>query len=396
MTSTYATPGEVRGNEWQAPLSSAAVRANAAALGPLVRAEADRCESEARLSDSLMRAFRDAGLFQMGFPASRGGLEMPLADQLAVVTEIARHDAGAGWNVAVLNASGYYAGRLGQAAYDELYPTRDLPTGGSFHPPGRAEAVDGGYLVSGRWDWGSGTPTAERVVGGCLVYRDGEPVRRADGRQILLGVWLPRDAVRHTGNWQALGIRGSGSGSYEVSEPVFVPEHHVFDREAPPNPDADPLNKHVGLLFFPLTGVCLGLARHVVELTLDAVRARCRGEVSKLDTATKQQLGQAATETDLVYRGIEEVARRADEAIFTPGRVLDPVEEARLRVANSQAGETLRRVLDLCVDLYGSRYIYQSDPLERVIRDAWGALAHFGAKKFHWAGYAEELLGAAS
>ncbi|MER6898431.1 hypothetical protein ABT261_32450, partial [Amycolatopsis sp. NPDC000740] len=121
-----------------------------------------------------------------------------------------------------------------------------------------------------------------------------------------------------------------------------------------------------------------------------------RGEVSTLDTATKQQLGQAAAETDLVYRGIEEVARRADEAIFTPGRVLDPVEEARLRVANSQAGETLRRVLDLCVDLYGSRYIYQSDPLERVIRDAWGALAHFGAKKFHWAGYAEELLGAAS
>ncbi|MFE3177098.1 acyl-CoA dehydrogenase family protein [Amycolatopsis sp. NPDC059090] len=396
MTSTYATPGEVRGNEWQAPLSSAAVRANAVALGPLVRAEADRCESEARLSGALTRAFRDAGLFQMGFPASRGGLEMPLADQLAVVTEIARHDAGAGWNVAVLNASGYYAGRLGQAAYDELYPTRDLPTGGSFHPPGRAEIVDGGYLVSGRWDWGSGTPTAERIVGGCLVYREGEPVRRADGRQILLGVWLPRAAVRHAGNWQALGIRGSGSGSYEIAEPVFVPEKHVFDREAPPDPDADPLNKHVGLLFFPLTGVCLGLARHVVELTLDAVRTRCRGKVSTLDTATKQQLGQAAAETDLVYRGIEEVARRADEAIFTPGRVLDPVEEARLRVANSQAGETLRRVLDLCVDLYGSRYIYQSDPLERVIRDAWGALAHFGAKKFHWAGYAEELLGAAS
>lgn len=382
------------GDDLAPPTSAAAVLANADALAPLIRAEADACEAAAQMTDELAAWFRAAGLFQMGFPASRGGLEVPLADQLEVVTRVSRVDAGAGWNVAVLNASGFYAGRLDEAAYQELYPTRDLPTGGSFHPPGRAEVVDGGYLVSGRWDWGSGTRTAEHVVAGCLVTRDGEPVRRENGRQALLGVWLPNHAVRHLDNWQALGIRGSGSSSYEVAEPTFVPASHTFDREAPPNPEADPLNKHVGLLFFPLTGVFVGLAQHIVDLSLDAVRGRARGDASKVDGATKQQLGQAAAEVEIVRHGILEVARRTDELIFTPGRVLDPVEEGRLRVMNSQAGQTLRNVLDLCVDLYGSRYIYQTDPLERVIRDAWGALAHFGAKRFHWSGYAEGLLAA--
>ncbi|MBC3191933.1 hypothetical protein H7X46_12750 [Pseudonocardia sp. C8] len=392
MTATYEAPSATRELELQAPTTTAAVLANADALAPQVRAEADRCESDARLSEPLARLFRAAGLFQMGFPASRGGLEMSLTDQLSVVTTISAVDASAGWNVAVLNASGYYAGRLGEATYHELYPTRDMPTGGSFHPPGRAEIVDGGYLVSGRWDWGSGTLSAEHVVGGCRVFHDGEPALREDGRQRLLGVWLPRQAVRHLDNWQALGICGSGSGSYEITEPTFVPASHTFDREAPPNPDADPLNKHVGLLFFPLTGVFLGLARHAVDLTVRAVRARSGGDLGRLDAATTRDLGQAAGELDIVERGIVEVARRTDDAIFTPGRVLDPLEEARLRVTNTQAGETLRHVVDVCGDLYGSRYIYRSDPLERVLRDAWGALAHFGAKRFHWSGYGEELL----
>ncbi|WP_020495823.1 acyl-CoA dehydrogenase family protein [Sciscionella marina] len=393
MVATDETLAEVRETlPVREPSTAAAVLENADIVAPAVLAEADRCESQTRLSSALTELFRRAGLFQMGFPASRGGIEMRLADQLTVVTKIAKLDASAGWNVAVLNASGFYAGRLDEDAYRSLYPTRDLPTGGSFHPPGRAEIVDGGYLVSGRWDWGSGTHTAEHVVGGCQVYRDGEPVCREDGRQLLLGVWLPRDSVSHIPNWNALGIRGSGSSSYEVIEPVFVPANHTFDRGAPPNPLADPLNKHVELLFFPLTGVYLGLAQRIVDFTLDAVHSRSRGDISRVDGATSQQLGQACCEVEFARSGVTDVARRTDDAIFAPHRVLTPLEEARLRVANSQAAQTLRRVLDLCSDLYGSRYIYQSDPLERVIRDSWGALAHFGAKRFHWSGYAATLL----
>ncbi|MEV7013845.1 acyl-CoA dehydrogenase family protein [Streptosporangium sp. NPDC051022] len=373
------------------PESARAVLANADAVLEIVAEEAAAGDAQGRLSERLARVFREAGLFQMGFPARLGGLEMTLADQLAVVTKVARVDAGSAWNVAVLNATGFYAGRLGDDAYHELYPTRDMPTSGSFHPKGRAQVTDGGYLVTGRWDWGSGSYVAEHIVGGCLVFDGDEPVIGPNGRQLTLGLWLPREAVRHAHNWQTLGVRGSGSSSYSITDPVFVPARRSFDREAPANPAADPLNKHVTLAFFGLTGVCIGVAQHALDLALAAVRGRV-GAGFPADAATKRTLGQACAEVDLLVTGVADIAKRTDEIVFTPGRVLTPTEEQRLTATNTMAAETLRRVLDLCLDLYGSRYLFDTDPMQIVLRDAWGALAHVGSKRLHWSSLADTVL----
>jgi len=363
------------------PGSAATVRANVRAVLGLVADEADAIEAAGRLTDPVVRAFRAAGLFEMGFPRSRGGLEMRLVDQVSVVAEVSRVDASAGWNIAVLNAGGYYAGRLGAGAYRELYPTRDLPTSGAFHPPGRADRVSGGYLVSGSWDWGSGSYHAEHVVGGCQVFDGGQPVLEDNGRQRLLGIWLPRRSVRMADNWRTIGVRGSGSTSFAVAEPVFVPAQHAFDREARPSADADPLNKDVKIAHFPLTGVCLGLAQHAVDIAIEAVRARAGGE--PLDSATSQALGAALTDIDFCYAGILDTARRTDEVIFRPGDTLDRVQTARMTAANTVAGNVLRRVLPICLDLTGARHVFESHPMERVVRDATTALAHAGTRATH-------------
>jgi alkylation response protein AidB-like acyl-CoA dehydrogenase len=369
----------------RAPETADAVLANAEVVLDVVAAEADAGDADGRMTDRLARTLREAGLFEMGFPARRGGLEMSLADQVTVVAKVARVDAGSAWNVGVLNASGYYAGRLGDEAYRELYPTRDMPTSGSFHPKGRAQVTDGGYLVTGHWDWGSGSYTAEHIVGGCLVFDGDEPVIGPNGKHLILGLWLPREAIVHADNWQTLGVRGSGSSSYSITEPVFVPGHHCFDREAPANPEADPLNKHVTLAFFGLTGVCMGLAQHALDLALEATRRRVTpGSVAAMDTTVKRSVGQACAEVDLMLTGITDIAKRTDELIFSPGRVLTPTEELRLQATNTMAAETLRRVLDACLEVYGSHYAFDGDPMQRVLRDTYVALAHAGAKRMHW------------
>jgi indole-3-acetate monooxygenase len=372
------------------PDSASAVRANARAVLSLVAEQADAIEAAGRLTDPVLRAFRAAGFFEMGFPESRGGLELRLVDQVSVVAEVARVDASAAWNIAVLGAGGYYAGRLGAAAYRELYPTRDLPTCGAFHPPGRAERVPGGYLVSGSWDWGSGSYHAERIVGGCLVFDDGQPVLEENGAQRLLGVWLPRDSVRLADNWRTIGVRGSGSTSYAVTEPVLVPADHTFDRNAAPDAAADPLNKDVKIAHFPLTGVCLGLAQHAVDLALDAVRRRGDGP---LDSAAGQALGAALTEIDFCYAGVLDTARRTDEVLFRRGATLDAVQTARLTAANAVAGDVLRRVLPRCLELTGARHVFESHPMERVVRDATTALAHAGTRAAHAGALATAVLG---
>ncbi|GAA3412198.1 hypothetical protein [Streptosporangium vulgare] len=49
-------------------------------------------------------------------------------------------------------------------------------------------------------------------------------------------------------------------------------------------------------------------------------------------------------------------------------------------------------MLDLCLELYGSHYLFDDDPMQRVLRDAWSALAHVGAKRVHWGSLAEKVL----
>jgi alkylation response protein AidB-like acyl-CoA dehydrogenase len=383
----------VQAVDFAPPTSPEAVLANADAAGDLIAAEADASDRDGRLTPALAEAFRAAGFFEMGFPRRLGGLEMTLADQVTVVAKLARADAGAAWNVGVLNATGFYASRLADDVYAELYPSRDTPTSGSFHPRGRADRVDGGYLVSGRWDWGSGSYVAEHIIGGCLVFDADEPVMAPSGRQLVLGIWLPRHAVVHLDNWQVLGQRASGSSSYVIEEPVFVPEGHAFDREALPNPDADPLNKHVTLVFFPLTGVCVGVAQRALDLALAAVQRRAAaGGGAARDTATRRLLGQAVAEVDSMFASVTDVARRTDEIIFTPRRILSPLEEMRLAVLNLMAAESLRRVMDACVELYGSHYVFDDDPMQRVVRDVQTALAHVGAKRIHWQHVAQAVL----
>jgi alkylation response protein AidB-like acyl-CoA dehydrogenase len=155
------------------------------------------------------------------------------------------------------------------------------------------------------------------------------------------------------------------------------------------------LNKHVTIAFFGLTGVCMGIAQHLVDLALATVRRKSAAAgVAAVDPVTKRTLGQAVVEVDAMFAAITDVARRTDEIVFAPGRIMTPVEEARMATANVAAGQTLRRVLDLCLDLYGSRYIFDGDPMQRVVRDAYGALAHTGSKPVHFAETADAVLAA--
>lgn len=366
------------GVELEPPTSVAAIRHNADAILPVIIEEADAIEAGARLSPRAARVMRAAGVFELGFPASRGGVEGGLADQVELTAAVSAVDASAGWNVGVLNAGGFYAGRLGDEAYAELYPTRDRPTSGSFHPRGRAVRVDGGYLVTGSWGWGSGSYTADHVLGGAEVFeQDGTPVIDATGKPLHLGLWLPKPSLVVADDWQTLGVRGSGSTSYSIVEPAFVPAGHAFDRDAEDDPDAEPLNKSVKLAHFALTGVVLGVAQHLVSCTADYLKER------GADATGRQALGEAIGEVDFAYAGVLEIAKRTDDIIFTPGRGLQPMDTARMTAANTIAAGALQRVLLQVIEIASARYILDANPIQRVIRDAMSALAHAGTRKKH-------------
>ncbi|WP_432504520.1 acyl-CoA dehydrogenase family protein [Kineococcus arenarius] len=364
-----------------AALSSAQILHAVHRLLPLVREDAAEAEATRRLTPRVHAALRAAGAYQVGFSRRHGGPEMPLLQQTEMVELVATADAGTAWNLAVLAATGFYAERLGEQAFAELYPTLDRPTCGSFHPKGRALAVEGGYRVSGTWSFGSGIRSAELIVGGAQVHHaDGNPLLREDGSVLTLGLWLPVQQVRLHDDWQVVGLRASSSESYSVQD-VFVPAGHTFDRFYAPRADADPLIKHVDLPFYSMAGICIGIAQHAVDLTSEHLLARARSG-REPGERTLALLGEAATSVRaaraLVLHGVREI----DEAIFSPGQL--PAESVMARGDAPLATELARTVLDRCADVLGSAAIHEATGFEKLTRDLVGVSAHASSWRSRW------------
>lgn len=81
---------------------------------------------------------------------------------------------------------------------------------------GKAEPVEGGCRVKGRWHFGSGIHHADWVLAGAVV----PGLHPFEGSRVMV---LPRDQVVNHDNWQVAGLNASGSCDYSI-ENVFVPE----------------------------------------------------------------------------------------------------------------------------------------------------------------------------
>lgn len=236
---------------------------NARALGPQIEALADRIEDERRLPDELVMAMRDAGVFRVAVPEAWGGPDMDLVSQSKLIEILAYHDASVAWIAMICSDSGHYAARLDDATARELYPELDMLTAGFLYPVGRAVEVEGGYRVSGRWQFGSGCLHADRIVGGCLVHDSAGMRVGADGLPEVRAVWLPRDAVTIHDTWYTTGLAGSGSNDYSVSD-VFVPSQHTF-HPFRVGARPEPLYRYHGLFFVNLPAVSIGCAQRMLD-----------------------------------------------------------------------------------------------------------------------------------
>jgi indole-3-acetate monooxygenase len=369
------------------PVSGAAILANIEDLLPIVSEEADGSSLLGRMTPRMGDALLRAGMYRVGFARHRGGPEVPLSEQTAMIELIARRDAGIAWNAAILAATGFYAGRLGDAAFAELYPDFDRPTCGSFHPRGRADVVDGGFRVTGSWKFGSGIHSSRYILGGVEVFDGGEQVLKDDGSPLVLGVWLPREDVEILDDWQVVGLRGSGSCSYRVRD-VLVPAAHSFDRYFTPDADAEPLNKLVDLPFYSTASIAVGIAQHAVDLAAAGMAAKSPSGVT--DTRRLALLGEAESylraARAVVYAGVA----RIDAAIFTPGVLPDASTMARGDA--SVAADLARRIVDLCAELVGSAAIYESTGFDRLLRDLAGVCAHASTWRSRWVDVGRTVL----
>src|SRR6185436_16707948 len=152
---------------------------------------------------------------------------------------------------------------------DEVWnKSRDALIASSFvFPAAKARKVEGGYVISGRWPFSSGVPAAEwKMLAGLAFLDDNAPPEQ----RVFM---LEKSQYKVIDNWQAGGLRGTGSMDAEAKE-QFVPEHRtlaVADTKGGPTPGSavnpGPLFQVPVFALFPymLSGVALGIAEGMID-----------------------------------------------------------------------------------------------------------------------------------
>jgi len=122
----------------------------ARALRPRILAERDHIEAGRRLPEALTRDLARAGFFRLFLPAVYGGLDLAPVEAMEVFEELARADASVAW--CVWNGNVHWTtARLAPEVAQEIFADPDVILANSTRPTGRAETVEGGYRVNGRW-----------------------------------------------------------------------------------------------------------------------------------------------------------------------------------------------------------------------------------------------------
>jgi len=202
--------------------------ARARALGPAIAAAADDTERGRELPAPLVSTLAANGLFRLLQPSALGGAELTPMQFAEVMEELAKWDASTAWCLGQGNGCGAAAAYLDPAVAREIFgPDDGIVAWGP--PSGSAEAkkVPGGYRLTGSWSFASGSHNATWF---------GAPYLRARRRRCAAAAGRRRHDPAHaavpkakavmTDIWKVLGLRGTGSDAYSVTD-LFVADDHT-------------------------------------------------------------------------------------------------------------------------------------------------------------------------
>ena len=348
------------------------------ALGPMIDSAAAADDTADKLSDEVVAAIDAAGLFAIMAPHALGGAEAHPGDVIDAISELSYWDGSAGWYSHAVMTGGAVAGAyLGDEAVARIFAGNHFRrAAGQAAPTGKAERVPGGYRISGRFSFGSGTPHAEWVVGGYMLHEGGRPVLDAAGQPSMLIGLVPRETVRFLGNWHVLGLRGTGSYDFEVTEQVLA-EDYFFSASAPVQLRGGALYR-MGFMAIPCishASFALGAARRMLDEWLAYARTKPRGSGMATALHTFQRDFAAAT-ADL--HAADAYVRGTFATLFDAASNDEVTEAMRLegQLATSHAFAVAKRTAQTAFSACTTRAVRDGNALQRCFRDIHAGSAH--------------------
>jgi len=345
-------------------------------LAPTIAAAGDEIEKRRQLPEPIADALVQAGMFKLVVPRSVGGAELDPMTYVQVLEQIARADGSTAWSLGQNSGCSMSAAYLEPATAREVFGgPRGILAWGPYAPnSGRAVKVDGGYRLTGRWGFASGSRHASWLGCHVLVYdADGKPVNNAEGRHAPRTMIFPKTSVEIIDNWHVLGLRGTGSDSYAMTD-LFVPERFTFLRDSQEYlREPGPLYKITsGMLYAAsFSFVSLGIARGALDAFITVATAKVpRGGQKTIAHNNVIQAEVAKADAKLSASRafvLETIADLWEEALR--GNRATGEQRRRFRLASTWAINEAEEVVNSAYKMAGALAIFDGHPLERRLRD---------------------------
>jgi alkylation response protein AidB-like acyl-CoA dehydrogenase len=375
--------------------------ARARGLAPIIAAAADRTERDRRIPEDVIAAIDDAGIPRMLMPVALDGGAADIMTFNRVIEALAAADASTAWCMAQSLASSHSAGYLDpQVARDVFGSPRAVVAWGPPGGPTRAQVVDGGYRVSGKWRFASGSANATWMGAHSQVYeRDGTP--RLDGGRPVMRTMLfrPSQATIHD-TWHVIGLRGTASNDYDVAD-LFVPEPYTTWRDQPSDRrESGPLYNIPLLTLYGIgfSGVALGIADACLGAFMTLAQTKKPGaglgsqQVLRDNAVIQSKVAQATGRLSGARALLHESLRNIWET-SSVSSAFSLEQRAMLRVAITGAMDSAREVVDFAYHAAGTNGIFQGGAFERRFRDLHTALAQGQAHLSNFESAGQALLG---
>jgi alkylation response protein AidB-like acyl-CoA dehydrogenase len=269
-------------------------------------------------------------------------------------------------------------------------------------PKAKAIECDGGYKVTGVWAFASGSRHASWLGAHCPIFNaDGTPKRMASGHQVERTMLVPAAAVQWTDIWDVVGLRGTASDQFALTD-HFVRRDHSFVRTyADPaygRREAGPLYRMSAMTCYEtgFAGVALGIARGALDEFVETAKTKIpRGGKSPIRDSAVVQMGLAQADIRVrsarawLLQSLAEIWKR-----LQAGTELSVDDRIAIRGASTHAIHTAREAVDFTYNAAGATAIFHNHPLERRFRDIHTVTQQLQGRSSHFETVGAWMMGA--
>ncbi|MDP9464475.1 MAG: acyl-CoA dehydrogenase family protein [Actinomycetota bacterium] len=356
-------------------------------LVPMLDEGAEYADVEGELSPAVVAALHSEGLLKMWVPEKLGGSELNPVHSLEVLENVSYGEASTGWVTMAANLSIGAAGAyLSDDAVAELWGDGRQPViAGQGTRPGTAKTVEGGLSLSGSWSFGSGLKHSTHVHSLGIVEETGEP-------RIFV---TPIETANLLGNWDVLGLCGTGSIDYSMDS-VFVPDgwsHFAVTTV----PERGGNLYGIGIIGFAVTchsGWAMGVGRRLLDELAGLVHGKAGRPGAQADsTAFQQGYAEAEGRFRSARAFVIEAWTDLSKNLYA-GDGISVRQHTLVRLALTNITKALHEVANF-VYLAGGTTALRHGTIQRLFRDVHAGTQHVTSSPAVWQTCGRELLGVA-